>query len=155
MISIEEKIILLESHTDEATKQMLQNVIKRKLKFDKLQKRLKHVRIATFLLFALFLIYVTIFIAQPNIDSFGAIITAFINNSLHLYVLLFLFVLYGAVLYLIKTSDKAEIEFHALRCEIIRKSIELWPQPTQWQKRHHVFEIMQKEYDINLYHENK
>jgi len=50
--------------------------------------------------------------------------------------------------------EKAEKEFHALRCEIIDKSKDLW-KGESWKERHKVFEMMQKEFDINLYHENK
>jgi hypothetical protein len=52
-------------------------------------------------------------------------------------------------------KEKAEKEFHALRCEIIDKSKDLWKKEESWTSRHLVFEMMKKTFDINLYHENK
>ena len=51
--------------------------------------------------------------------------------------------------------DKAEKEYQLLRCEIITKSKLLWEKESEWKNRHKVFEMMKKNYDINLYHENK
>lgn len=51
--------------------------------------------------------------------------------------------------------DKLEEEFHALRCEIIDKSTDLWNTDEAWRNRHLVFRMMKEQYGINLYHENK
>ncbi|WP_255350557.1 DUF2663 family protein [Anoxybacillus sp. KU2-6(11)] len=53
-----------------------------------------------------------------------------------------------------KKTEKAEQDFHALRCEFIQKSNELL-QERAWEKRHVLYEWMKKTHDISLYHENK
>jgi hypothetical protein len=63
--------------------------------------------------------------------------------------------LYGYMVLIKKKLDKAEKEFQLLRCEIINKSKQLWEKEEEWKNRHKVFEMMKKNYDINLYHENK
>ena len=63
--------------------------------------------------------------------------------------------LFGLMNVFRQKRDKAEKEFHLLRCEIIDKSKDLWGKEDQWKNRHIVFEMMKKNYDINLYHENK
>ncbi|MEW8986220.1 MAG: DUF2663 family protein, partial [Bacillus sp. (in: firmicutes)] len=62
---------------------------------------------------------------------------------------------YGLMNLFRNKRDKAEKEFHALRCEIIDKSKDLWRKEEAWSNRHLVFEMMKKNYDINLFHENK
>lgn len=53
-----------------------------------------------------------------------------------------------------KKSEKAEQDFHALRCELIQKSSELLQKET-WEKRHILYAWLKDKYDISLYHENK
>jgi hypothetical protein len=81
--------------------------------------------------------------------------SAFLAQTYNLYALIFIFGLYGLMNLLKEKKDKAEKEYHALRCEIIDKSKDLWKQEDAWRNRHLVFEMMKKNYDINLYHENK
>ncbi len=50
--------------------------------------------------------------------------------------------------------EKAEKEYHALRSEIIDRSKDLWKEDS-WKKRNEVYELMKKEWDINLYHVSK
>ncbi len=69
--------------------------------------------------------------------------------------LIVIFGLYGLMNVYRQKRDKAEKEFHALRCEIIDKSKDLWKKEDAWNNRHLVFEMMKQNYDINLYHENK
>ena len=51
-----------------------------------------------------------------------------------------------------KKFEKAEKEFESLRMEVIERTVELWENEEHWKNRHKVFEVMEKEYDINLYH---
>ena len=51
--------------------------------------------------------------------------------------------------------DKAEKEFHALRCEIVDRSKDLWKREEVWRERHKIFNVLKENYGINLYHENK
>lgn len=57
--------------------------------------------------------------------------------------------------YFKKKEEKSETDFHKLRCEIIQKSTDLWPQPDKWKARESVFHMMKHKYDINLYFESK
>lgn len=153
-MEVENAIKNLEDWTDETTKQMLQNVVKRKRKFDKYEKlhlRVMWLTVAAFVTYAIF-IYMNIFI--PFSYSASAFFSAFVTTSMNVYFLVIIFGLFGYMNVLKKKTDKYEKEYHALRCEIIDKSSDLW-QGEGWEKRHFVFEMMKKIYDINLYHENK
>ncbi|MGX6442603.1 DUF2663 family protein [Neobacillus sp. K501] len=147
--------ILLLEYTDEATKQMLENVRKRKKKFDDAKRWHFYSIYATlfsaFLLFSFF--YFTI--AKYYSFSFFAMFSASLNNSF--IVLLFFITIgfYGAMNVLRQQKDKKEKEYQELRCEIVDRSKDLWKKEEQWKNRHFVFEMMKTKYDINLYHEKK
>lgn len=134
---------------------MLQELVERKRKYDALKATGNKFRLLTFILFALYLIYLTIFVIQPYSHSFETLISIYLNNSFHLVSLLIIITGYSIVLFYDKKVKKAENEYDDLRCEIIRKSSELWPQPNLWNKREKVYEVMKREFDINLYYENK
>ncbi|MBM7694727.1 hypothetical protein JOC77_004204 [Peribacillus deserti] len=152
---MEPSIVMLDDKTDQATKQMLQAVVKRQQKF----KKYKHNHILTLcaclMISLMFLLYVYWFIAKPYSYSFFAMFSAFVNNSLNFFYLSVTIGLYGYMIVLKKKVDKAEKEFHALRCEIIEKSKDLWRPESAWKARHTVYDMMKKNFDINLYHENK
>ena len=59
------------------------------------------------------------------------------------------------MLILKKKMDKAEKEFHALRCEIVDRSKDFWKREEVWRERHKIFNVLKENYGINLYHENK
>lgn len=151
---MEKAIKNLENWTDQATKEMLQNVVKRKRKFDKYEKRHLFVLWITIFGFLIYGIYLYISVYQPNSYSAADVLSTFVTNSNNMLYLFMLFGLVGYMNVLKKKVDKYEKEYHALRCEIIDKSTDLW-KGEGWEKRHLVFEMMKKEYDINLYHENK
>lgn len=155
LFHLDDSVRLLNDHTDLAAKQMLQNVIERKRKFDATEKNLLVTRAITLILLGLFLFYIWFFIVKATNYSFSSSISIFFNHSLHLFILLLISSGFGANIYLDKKKEKAEKEYHDLRCEIIKKSIDLWPQPEKWDYRLDVFEMMKSKYDINLYHESK
>jgi predicted membrane protein len=143
------------NNTDEATKQMLENVRKRKEKFDTAEKRhflsIYLTLIFAFVFFANF--YLTI--AKQYSYSFFAMFSAALNNTLTVYMFALTLIGYGAMNVLKQQKDKKEKEYQELRKEIVDKSKDLWKREEEWKNRHHVFEMMKKNYDINLYHENK
>jgi hypothetical protein len=47
---------------------------------------------------------------------------------------------------------KAEAIIQHLRCEIIQKSTDLWPQPEKWRARESVFHLMKHRYDTPFCH---
>ncbi len=138
---------------DEVTKEMLLAVIERKRKWEYLKKRTLLLQVAAFAGLAVFSLYIVL-----NGAAFGTWserFAWFFAAPVHVSFLLFLCTLYWAAVYYKGKSEKAEEEFHALRCEIIQKSIDLWKEEEQWNKRHQVFAWMKREYDINLYYEHR
>jgi hypothetical protein len=154
VITLDSPILLLEN-TDKATKQMLENVRKRKEKFDK-SKRLHTLFIwATITTSSIYFAYLYITIAKLYSYSFAAMFSAFVNDSNNLTFLILTVGLYGFMNVLKQKMDKKEKEFHELRCEIVDRSKDLWKKEEEWKNRHVIFEMMKNNYDINLYHEKK
>jgi hypothetical protein len=144
----------LDDWTDLATKQMLQNVIERKRKWDKVkQLHLMLLWSSVFLAFC-FIYYFYNRIIGPYSYSFEAVFSAFFSKESHLFALLLIFGMFGAVKVLYHKKEKAEKEYHALRSEIIDRSKDLWKEDS-WKKRHQVYELLKKHWDINLYHVSK
>lgn len=152
---MESSIKLLDSRTDEATKQMLQKVVERKRKFERFKMRHLIVMWSTIFLAFLYIFYLYRTVMEPYSYSFESMFSVFVNNSANLYILVFVVGLYGLMNLLREKREKAEKEYHAIRCEIIDKSKDLWKKEDEWKNRHIVFEMMKANYDINLYHENK
>ncbi len=147
--------IQLLENTDQATKQALENVRKRKGKFDRFKKRHILSIWATIILATSFLAYLYITVASIYSYSFAAMFSAFVNDSNNLTLLVFCVGMYGTMNLLKVKKDKAEKEYHELRCEIVDRSKDYWKKEEEWKNRHVVFEMMKKLYDINLYHEKK
>ncbi|WP_066366543.1 YpbF family protein [Neobacillus fumarioli] len=147
--------IRLLENTDEATKQALDNVRKRKEKFDKFERYHKQSIWGTVLLASLFLIYLYMTVISVYPYSFAEMFSAFVNDSNNLTFLVLSVGMYGGMNVLRTKKDKAEKEYHELRCEIVDRSKDFWGSEEQWKNRHLVFEVMKKHYDINLYHEKK
>lgn len=152
---MESPILMLDERTDPATKKMLLKVVERKQKFDKLTKRHLFVMWSTILFTFCYFLFLYYFLVLPYSYSFAVLFSAFVNNRWNLLILMLVVGLFGYMNLLREKRDKAEKEFHALRCEIIDKSKDLWHKDEQWDNRHLVFEMMKKNYDINLFHENK
>lgn len=147
--------ILLLENTDQATKQMLENVRKRKEKFDKAKRTHTLLIWATLFCASIYFIYLYFTIAKLYSYSFAAMFSAFVNDSNNLYFLVITIGLYGLMNVFKQKSDKKEKEFHELRCEIVDRSTDLWKKEAEWKNRHIIFEMMKQHYDINLYHEKK
>jgi hypothetical protein len=147
--------ILLLENTDQATKQMLENVRKRKEKFDHSKRRHNIAILATLILAVIFLCYFYFTIAKRYSYSFSAMFSASVNDSVNFFLFILAIGMYGAMNILRQKREKKEKEYHELRCEIVDRSKDLWKKEEQWKNRHLVFEMMKKNYDINLYHEKK
>lgn len=141
--------------TDEATKVILNNVVKRKKKFDHYKSRHFFSVYLTLGLAAVFLYYLYRTVFSPYSYSFYEMYEQFFLNTANLLGTVVLAAVYGSMLYFKKKMDKAEKEYHALRCEIVDRSKDLWKSEPAWQNRHMVFQEMKDLYDINLFHENK
>jgi hypothetical protein len=147
--------IRLLENTDEATKQTLENVRKRKAKFDKFNRYHKQSIWGTIILASLFLIYLYNTVVSVYSYSFAAMFSGFVNDSNNLTFLVCCVGMYGGMNLLKEKKDKAEKEYQDLRCEIVDRSKDFWKKEEEWKNRHIVFETMKKHYDINLYHEKK
>ncbi|WP_110113000.1 YpbF family protein [Bacillus sp. CGMCC 1.16541] len=152
---MERNIQKLHHSTDEPTKYMLQSVIERKKKFDGLKRKEKRLTFAFLGALILFGCYLFFSLSHLSMFSISGVIGFILNETYHLFMILAVMSLYVHLLQVHKKGEKAEKEFHDLRCEIIQKSKDLWPTHEKWESRHNVFELMKNEYDINLYHENK
>lgn len=150
-----DKPILLLENTDQATKQALENVRKRKEKFDRFEKRHLHSIWGTVIIASLFFIYLYFTVGRSYSYSFEAMFSAFVNDSTNFTFLVLSVGMYGLMNLLREKKEKAEKEFHELRCEIVNKSGDYWKKEEEWKNRHVVFEVMKTKYDINLYHEKK
>ena len=139
---------------DKVAREMIQGVIEKKKKIDHLHSTTILLRTVTFLGFSIFVIYFMLYIVYPNEFMVGLIIDDFLNRHVHLFVLLFLFSLYWLARCYQKKHEDAENEFHALRCEIIQKSADLWKDEREWRERYKLFEVLKQKYDINLFYEN-
>lgn len=147
--------IRLLENTDEATKQMLENVRKRKKKFDNVKKLHNYFIMATLLTSFIFLHYFYFHIAQQNAYSFFAMFSASVNDLTNVFLLGLTIGMYGTMNVLKQQREKKEKEYHDLRGEIVDRSKDLWKKEGYWENRHHAFEMMKKNYDINLYHHKK
>ena len=152
---MESEILLLDERTDQATKKMLQKVVDKKRKFDKLKLRHLYVMWTTIFLCFIYFYYLYKVVMVPYSYSFAAMFSVFVDQTSNLYMLVIIVGLYGFMNLLREKREKAEKEYHALRCEIIDKSKDLWKKEDEWKNRHKVFEMMKKNFDINLYHESK
>ncbi|MGM0845997.1 MAG: YpbF family protein [Bacillota bacterium] len=148
------QILKLNDWTDLATKQMLHNVIEKKQKWDKLKRNHLLMLWSSVLLAFCCIYYFYNWVIGPYSYSFEAVFSAIFSRKSHLYVFLFLVGMFGAVKVLYTKREKAEKDYHALRSEIIDRSKDLWKEDS-WKKRHQVYELMKKEWGINLYHVSK
>lgn len=151
---MEESIKNLDERTDPATKELLQKVVMKKQKFDRYKKRHHYSIWCTMLLMTLYLIYLKMTVVQTSVH-FAAMFSAYVNDSINLYFLVLTVGSFGLMNLLKEKREKAEKEYHDLRCEIIDRSKDLWKKEDEWKNRHLVFEMMKQKYDINLYHESK
>lgn len=152
---MESSNFFFDEKTDPVTKQILQNVVKRKKKFDLYKKRHSMAVWSTLSAASLYFVYMYFMIARNGAYSFAAMFSFFVRDSRNLLFLLIVIGIYGYTNVLKGKMDKAEKEFHELRCEIVDRSRDLWKKEEEWNSRYLVFEMMKKTYDINLYHEKK
>jgi len=147
-------LVELGDHTDQTTKQMLQNLIDKRIKYNR-YKNIHFLLLTTAFVFGFFVFY---FFYNTTIESSSSNIldmfSLFIKKNHFLTLFFIAFTLFGSVKVIFEKKEKSEKEYHALRCEIIEKSKNLW-KGDKWNQRHRVFEQMKKKYDINLYHQSK
>jgi hypothetical protein len=152
---MEQWISMLDDKTDNAAKQMLENVVKRKRKFDDYKYNHNLSILITLVLSFGFLVYLYKTVVIPYSYSFMEMFSIFFQRELNLFFLVIVMGMYGMMMLLKTKREKAEKEYHALRCEIVDRSKDLWKKEEEWKNRHNVFSMMKEKYDINLFHESK
>ena len=140
---------------DGTLKKILLKLIEKKTKFDGLKS--KHILLMwlTILLTTLYFFYLYKHIAIPYSYSFASMFSAFVGNSFNLYAMVCVIGSFGFVNILRQKRDKAEKEYHELRCEIIDKSKDWITNRDTWENRHEIYNAMKEKYDINLFHQSK
>lgn len=152
---MDSRIQQLNGLTDEATKHMLQSVIDKKGKLDQIHQKERRIWRLLVGCLALLCSYILFSFQQLPFVTYQTVLAFLLSSFYHLLIIMTVFSLYYYLLQIRKKSEKTEKEFHDLRCEVIQKSPQLWGDPQKWEARQQVFSLMKKEYDINLYYENK
>ena len=149
-----EPLLKADDQTDQATKQLLHLLIKKKLKYNR-YKYIHFVCLTSAVLYG-FLVFYLMYktVIGPHTGTVLDVFSILLQKK---YFLLLIFIgatLFGSVKIFFDGKEKAGKEFHNLRCEVIDKSKHLWKNES-WNQRHLIFEQMKSKYNINLYHESK
>ncbi|MEK3885952.1 DUF2663 family protein [Bacillus sp. FSL K6-3431] len=147
-------LIKLDGHTDQATRQMLQSLIDKKVKFTR-YKNTHFILLLMAMAYAFLVLYLFYSqIIKPYSYTLLDVFSVLFANRFTIFSLFCGFLLFGSVKIIFDKKEKVEKEFHDLRCEIIDKSKDLW-KGDSWGQRHKIFAYLKSKYDINLYHESK
>ncbi|WLR43764.1 DUF2663 family protein [Bacillus carboniphilus] len=152
---MEKSIDQLEKYADKPTREMLKGIVKRKKKYDQYKVKTTRWLWLSFVLTLVYFYFAWIEIIQPSNNQLVEMFDLFFQTSNHLFYVLVIAACYATAIYYKKKEEKSEKEFHDLRCELIDKSTDLWNEPQLWSKRDEVYSFMKREFDINLYFENK
>ena len=153
--ALEGTIFPNEYKLDGTTKKVLLKIIEKKKKFDLLKNR--HLSVMWLTIFSAFCYFIWLYkhIAIPYSHSFAVMFSVYVEESWNLYILLLLIGAFGYMNVLRQKRDKAEKEFHDLRCEFIDKSKDLFGNSKEWKSRHELYNRIKDSYDINLFHQAK
>lgn len=141
-------------YVDEIGKVIIKDLQKLKKKHEKREKTLTIYRTVLFITAVIFVAYLLIFTVVPYWNLYGLMVSKLINNEVHYILIGILVTVNILVKYGEKKAEKAEKEFHALRCEVIQRVDELWPVGEKRNNRHLFLKEMLEKYNINLYYEN-
>lgn len=154
-VTLERSIFPERYDLDGTTKKVLLKIIEKKKKYDKLKNR--HLFIMWFTIFASFCYFIWLYkhIAIPYSHSFAVMFSVYVEESANLYLLFLLIGAFGYMNVMRQKRDKAEKEYHDLRCEFIDKSKDLFGNSETWNVRHEIYNTIKESYDINLFHQAK
>lgn len=143
-----------DQYLDEIGTIIINDLQKLKLKFDKKEHDIKiYNRLYIGSAFGL-LAYIILYTIVPYWDQYNILIGKLISNVNHYFFIVIIVTFHFRINYLKEKSEKAEKEYHALRCEVIQRAEDLWPHGAMWEKRHLFFKEMKDKHNINLYYEN-
>jgi hypothetical protein len=141
----------------EVTIKLLQTLVKKRQE----EKRFEKLTLNWALLSFVFVFFLVLYIYFYRMDELTSIrlgltsIYTVFDDLLIMSLIIAVFVSIFQMNYFKTKHDKAKLEYENLRHEIIERGEELWPKPEQWNNRHVVYEFLQTEYDVNLYHKQK
>jgi hypothetical protein len=136
----------------EIVKVMLEELVARKNKLEKMEKAKIRWSLFAMLCAAIFLLFGSKALKSQQLSFDTNILAAIIGHPLVLVLMLLLSIGFIQLRYFVKKAKKAEKEFDDLREELIERSSELWPNDSDWESREALFSFMKDEHDINLYH---
>lgn len=119
---MEPTIILLDEKTDQATKQMLQNVVDRKKKFEALKKKHLQSLWATMIVAAFFMIYLYFYIVVPYSYSFFSMFSVFVDHFSHFLFLAAAIGLYGYMVLIKKSLIRLKRSFNCYAVKSLIKA---------------------------------
>ncbi|WP_332693448.1 DUF2663 family protein [Halalkalibacter lacteus] len=136
----------------EIVKVMLEELVTRKNKLEKMEKAKLRWALFVMLCVAIFLLFGSRVLTSQQLSFNTNILAAIIGHPLILALMLLLSIGFFQLHFFVKKVKKAEKEFDELREEFIDRSSELWPNDTDWESREALYSFVKKEHDINLYH---
>ncbi|HET7657904.1 MAG TPA: DUF2663 family protein [Bacillales bacterium] len=141
------------SHVDEATLKVINELIDRKQDEIRWESSVTRTAIYLLVMFSAMVLYLLFFKQgsdfSPTLKGFREVLVSdppFMIFSIGLIAGLI------RLRHVSKEHEDADDDFEELRLELIERSEEFFSQQEQWHNRHHVFNYLQKEYDINLFH---
>ena len=141
-------------YLDKVGQVIVKDLCELKKKHDKKEAELKFYKSGLLLASVLFLVYVLFFSVVPYRFHFSSMITVLINNVYNYFFIALIVTFFYRMKFIEKKAESAEKEYNALRCEVIQRTEELWPDVESRQKRHLFLKEMKDKYNINLYYEN-
>lgn len=135
----------------EVTRISLNELITRKQEKNRCQRAEIKAVFFLMVMFIIFLLYTSIM--KPTFLSYFTLGSLQMLASDPIMLLCGASMLFGfmQIQYYSKKYKEADNDYESLRCELIDRSEELWPNTEQWNNRHLFFAFMNEEYDINLY----
>ncbi|HHY71651.1 MAG TPA: DUF2663 family protein [Bacillus bacterium] len=141
-------------YLDEVGQVIIKDLLQLKRKFDKKEAELRFYKLAFLVIVAFFIGYLLFFIVMPYRFHYGMMISLLVNNVYHYLFIAVIVTIHSRLKFVEKKADMAEKDFNTLRCEVIQRSEELWPDGEKRKQRHHFFIEMKEKYNINLYYES-
>ncbi|MDT8860050.1 YpbF family protein [Alkalihalobacillus sp. MEB130] len=136
----------------EIVKIMLEELVSRKEKFEKMEKAKMRWSFFAMGCAALFLLFGSRAITSQQVSLNTNILSAVIGHPAVFLLMILLSIGFIQLRYFVKKAKKAEKEFDELREEMIDRSSELWEKDSDWKAREALYSYIKKEHDINLYH---
>ncbi|MED3646752.1 YpbF family protein [Halalkalibacterium halodurans] len=141
--------LFIKNRVTDVTYVMIEELIVRKEKWDKLEKQLRFWSVLGLAFLLLGIIHVIVLTTSTHTTYLLQFIS---GNQTFLFVLLGVALSFFQMQFVHKKAEKAETEYEELRKELVERSVELWDTEPLWQKRNETFQHLKDTFDINLYY---